>query len=74
MAGRDSLPPQERQNAALDPTDDLVFEERPAIDLKIQEALGRALSAYTDDIIRAPIPDKFLLLLARLEAKEQDGK
>jgi hypothetical protein len=33
--------------------------------------IGRALKAHFDDIASNPIPDKFLVLLAQLEAKEQ---
>lgn len=47
---------------------DIVVE----LDPKIQLALGRALKAHYDDLITAPIPDRFLVLLAELEAKEQD--
>ena len=38
---------------------------------KIQDALGQALKAHYDDLINAPIPDRFLVLLAELEAKER---
>jgi hypothetical protein len=41
------------------------------LDPKIQEALGRALKAHYDDLVSAPIPDRFLVLLAELEAKER---
>jgi hypothetical protein len=41
------------------------------LDPKVQEALGRSLKAHYEDLIKAPIPDKFLVLLAELEAKEQ---
>ncbi len=37
---------------------------------KIQDAIGRSLIAHYNDIVDAPIPDKFLSLLAELEAKE----
>lgn len=37
---------------------------------KVQESIGRSLKAHYDDLISAPIPDKFLVLLAQLEAKE----
>jgi hypothetical protein len=40
---------------------------------KLQEAIGRSLKAHYDDLVRAPIPDKFLELLARLEMKERSG-
>ncbi len=42
------------------------------MDPKVQEVIGKALRAYTDDIIKAPVPDKFLMLLAQLEAKEKE--
>jgi Anti-sigma factor NepR len=35
------------------------------------DVIGRSLKAHFDDIAQAPIPDKFLALLAELEAKEQ---
>ncbi len=45
------------------------------MDPKIQEILGRALKAHYDDLVGAPIPDRFLVLLAELEAKEaRDGR
>lgn len=41
------------------------------LDPKVQESIGRSLKAHYDDIINAPVPDKFLVLLAQLEATEQ---
>lgn len=38
---------------------------------KLQETIGRSLKAHYSDLIHAPIPDKFLELLARLELTEQ---
>lgn len=43
----------------------------PELDAKIQGLLGRALQHHYDDLINAPVPDRFLVLLAELEAKEQ---
>lgn len=40
------------------------------LDPKVQESIGRSLKAHYDDIINAPIPDKFMVLLAQLEAQE----
>ncbi|WP_439495511.1 NepR family anti-sigma factor [Bosea sp. (in: a-proteobacteria)] len=40
------------------------------MDPKVQESIGRSLKAHYDDLINAPVPDKFLVLLAQLEAKE----
>lgn len=48
-------------------------EQHPVLDPKIQDAIGKALRAYCADIVAAPIPDKFLALLARLEAREGEG-
>lgn len=41
------------------------------LDPKVQESIGRSLKAHYDDIINNPVPDKFLVLLAQLEATEQ---
>ncbi|WP_139333759.1 MULTISPECIES: NepR family anti-sigma factor [unclassified Bosea (in: a-proteobacteria)] len=41
------------------------------LDPKVQESIGRSLKAHYDDIVSAPVPDKFLVLLAQLEATEQ---
>jgi len=45
-----------------------------ALDPKIQAQLGRVFRAYCDDLIRQPIPDKFTVLLAKLEAKQREKK
>lgn len=39
----------------------------------VQLKLGRSLQAYYDDFSKEPIPDRFLVLLAQLEAQEQKG-
>ena len=44
------------------------------LDSRSQEAIGRALKAHYDDLVRAPVPDKFMELLDRLEAREQSAK
>lgn len=33
--------------------------------------IGQALQAHYDDLVAAPMPDRFLALLAELEAREQ---
>jgi Anti-sigma factor NepR len=38
---------------------------------RIQDVIGRSLKAHYDDLVNAPVPDKFLALLAELEAKER---
>jgi hypothetical protein len=45
-----------------------------ALDPKIQDQLGRVFRAYCDDLIHQPIPDKFAVLLAKLEAKQREKK
>jgi hypothetical protein len=40
----------------------------------IQEQLGRVLRSFCDDLIHQPIPDKFAVLLAKLEAKQREKK
>ncbi len=42
----------------------------PELDPKIQSAIGNALQAHFHDLVTAPMPDRFLVLLAELEAKE----
>lgn len=46
-------------------------DDLPQLDPKVQGAIGRALQAHYDEITNAPLPDRFLALLAELEAKEQ---
>jgi hypothetical protein len=45
-----------------------------ALDPVALEAIGRALRAHYDDLVQAPLPDKFLELLARLEAEQRLSK
>ncbi len=48
--------------------------DAPELDARTQRLLGKALQAHYDDLASAPIPDRFLVLLAELEAKEKrDG-
>jgi Anti-sigma factor NepR len=44
--------------------------KEPVLGELVQSAIGRSLKAHFDDIANAPVPDKFLALLAELEAKE----
>jgi Anti-sigma factor NepR len=41
------------------------------LDVRSQEAIGRSLKAHYEDLVRAPVPDKFLEMLDRLEAAER---
>jgi Anti-sigma factor NepR len=38
------------------------------------QAIGRALEAHYADLVQAPLPDKFLQLLSRLEDDKSDSK
>lgn len=49
-------------------------EDEFSLDAKIQDVLGTAFRAYADDIVKAPVPDKFLDLLSQLEARERQRK
>ncbi|WP_204351170.1 NepR family anti-sigma factor, partial [Serratia marcescens] len=45
-----------------DPTQDAeVFETEPVLDQRVQDAIGRSLKAHYDDLVKAPIPDRFLV-------------
>lgn len=58
-----------------DPTQDAeIFGAEPVLDRRVQDAIGRSLKAHYDDLVKAPIPDRFLVLLAQLEAKEQQAQ
>ncbi len=48
--------------------------EAAFLEPQIQEQLGRVLRSFCDDLIHQPIPDKFAVLLAQLEAKQREKK
>ncbi len=58
-------------NSELPERDEVDPEFETLLDPKVQESIGRSLKAHYDDLINAPIPDKFLVLLAQLEATER---
>lgn len=58
-------------NSDLPERDEVDAEFEMLLDPKVQESIGRSLKAHYDDLINAPIPDKFLVLLAQLEATER---
>lgn len=58
-------------NSDLPERDEADVEFETLLDPKVQESIGRSLKAHYDDLINAPIPDKFLVLLAQLEATER---
>ena len=41
---------------------------------KIQDQLGKVFRSFCDDLVQQPMPDKLLVLLARLEAKQREKK
>lgn len=45
-----------------------------ALDPKVLETIGRALRAHYDELVEAPLPDKFVELLQRLEVEERSEK
>lgn len=49
------------------------FDHPVELDPHIQEIIGKALRAHYDDILKTPIPDTMLVLLAELEARERSG-
>ena len=46
-------------------------EQSAAPDPKAVEAIGRALEAHYADLVKAPLPGKFVELLAQLEAQDR---
>lgn len=60
-----ALPEQNEDRESDDDGQDIVLDPR------IQDAIGKSLKAHYDDLISAPIPDRLLVLLAELEAKER---
>ena len=42
------------------------------LDPNVQDAIGKALKAHFQDLMQAPLPDRLLVLLAELQAKEND--
>jgi hypothetical protein len=43
----------------------------PELEPEVQKALGLMFQKYCDEMVGQPVPDKFAVLLARLEAKER---
>ena len=46
-------------------------ESDGSLDPKVLETIGHALKAHYDDLVSAPLPQKFLDLLAKLEEEER---
>lgn len=49
-------------------------ENDTVLDSKIQAAIGQSLKTYYDDLVSAPMPDRFMVLLAELSAKELNNE
>lgn len=58
-------------SAMAAPDDGADADAEVMLDPRVQESIGRSLKAHYDDIVNAPVPDKFLVLLAQLEATER---
>jgi hypothetical protein len=54
--------------------DEPEIAEAASLEPQIQEQLGRVLRSFCDDLIHQPVPDKFVALLAKLEAKQRERK
>lgn len=46
-------------------------EDGPALDPLAQSEIGKILRDGYDEVVKEPVPDKFLALLASLEASEK---
>ena len=61
------MPPNKIQR----PTDGIGKQAAPrGLDARSLERIGSSLKAHYEDLVRTPIPDKFLELLDQLEANE----
>lgn len=47
-------------------------QDEAQLDDRVVETIGRALRAHYDDLVDAPLPDRFFELLAELERRERD--
>jgi hypothetical protein len=53
------------------PTND-VSGNRPKLNEKLQDSIGKALQVHYQALVREPIPDRLIHLLAELETGELD--
>ncbi len=58
-------------SAMAAPEDGADTDAEVMLDPRVQESIGRSLKAHYDDSVNAPVPDRFLVLLAQLEATER---
>ena len=82
MQGEDEATPKEQDSkmspssmAYVEPVEEPMAapdeEQNYAIAPHVQEQIGRRLAAAYDEILRQPIPDRFLLLLDQLDQAAQ---
>jgi hypothetical protein len=70
LAGTENLLGGARTMTNSKPVEEIMLR-RPALHQKILDAIGNALKARYDDLLPAPLPQKIVVLVARLERKER---
>lgn len=55
------------------PTDKTGKRPPAGLDAKAMEAIGRALKAHYDDLVKAPLPARFHEFVASLDAADEPG-
>lgn len=73
-AGKDGHSPADGRQRPIPEQALEAAEESPSLDPRVQEQLGRVFRSFCDDLVQQPIPDKLVVLLARLEAKQREKK
>lgn len=71
------LTPEKRQTEPSSDQPNIVSggeQNDTVLDAKIQAAIGQSLKTYYDDLVNAPMPDRFMVLLAELSAKELNNE
>ncbi len=71
LGGRVMTKSNSLESATSNPVEEAALDGA-ALDPKVLDTIGRALKAHYDDLVHAPLPQKFLALLARLEEQEQE--
>lgn len=62
--------PEEPAQGAVAPARPRGGRRKPPIGDTLQQMIGAQLKAAYDDVVRQPVPDKFMDLLAALEQKQ----
>jgi Anti-sigma factor NepR len=68
MSGNDA----DTERSTRSPEPESRVERAPQLGAAAQLRLGAALARYSDSLLCEPMPDVFLALLAKLEAKEPE--